>query len=399
MQFLERAGILADVTDAGKRLGFDPGHTYSELEPEMLYKGRQYCFPRQVVGYVFMVNEGTLRNLGLTAPPMRWGFEQFEELGKQFVAAANPPGKPRTAFFANEVRATYVWRSLGLSIFNETMTRCTLDDPRYAQTLKLLHKWTYDDHLLPSSADLQSVATKSATQFGDSRIQMFADGRYAMVFMGRHGLPLIRTHGNLDMSVAETPNGGFPNTGVEGTEVAVYAGSKHAELAEYFLAYVASEEFSDAISVNADAIPPNPATVTTAAYLRPPDYPNEWGLHEKFVQAINDNGIGVEMSPYVLSLDAYVEEENARQAYMAGLCSAEEAGRKAADFINAEIARNLAQDPVLRERYAKDVAVQGRIDQLRAQGKKVPIGWVSNPFYRTYYQKMGWADTSEHDEP
>ncbi len=397
LQVLQQAGMLEDVTEAARANGFDLGHTYSALEPEMIYDGRQYCYPRQVYGFVYVVNDQTFRKYGLNPPPTRWDLDEFESIGRQFVNAANPPGKRRTVFLANEVCTVYLWRSFGLSMFNETLTRCTLDDPRYAETLRLIHKWTYEDHLLPSAADLQSVATKSATQFGDSRIQMFVDGQYAMIFIGRHGLPLIRPHGKLELSVAEPPNGGFPNTSADGTEVAIYAGSKHVQLAELFLEFIASDDFSNEIAVSADSVPPNPATTKTAAYLRPPLYPNEWGIHEKFASAINDIGIGDEVSPYVLTLSGYIAEEDAREAYMAGLCSAQEAGEKAAQHVNAEIERNLEDNPDLRDQYAKDVALQGQIDQLRAAGKRVPLSWISNPFYRKYYQAKGWAETSTHD--
>jgi multiple sugar transport system substrate-binding protein len=394
LQILHQAGMLEDVTDAAKAHGFDVSHTYPALRAEMVYDGRQYSFPRQVYGFVYVANDETFRKYGMTPPPMRWNLDEFEKIGKQFVEAANPPGKRRSVFFANEVRDEFLWRSFGLSIFNERMTRCTLDDPRFAQTLTLIHKWTFDDHLFPTAADLQSVATKSETQFGDSRIQMFVDGEYAMVFIGRHGLPLIRPHGKIPMSVSEPPNGGFPNTSADGTEVAVYAGSKHPELAELFLQYIASKEFSDAISVSADAVPPNPAATQTAAYLRPAAYPNEWGMHEKFSQVINDIGIGEESSPYVLTLSVYLAELDAREAFMGGLCTAQQAGERVAQHVNAELARNLEDNPELREEYAKDVALQARIDKLRTEGKKVPLAWISNPFYRKYYQAMGWADTS-----
>jgi multiple sugar transport system substrate-binding protein len=395
IQYLQQAGLLKDLTVPAKSMGFDLNHTYAALKPELVIDGHQYAFPVLVYAFTYLANNDTFGKYGLPPPPMRWNIEEFEKIGKHFVDAANPPGMPRRYFFANEVRPIYLWRSFGLSMFNETMTRCTLDDPRYVRCLELLHKWAYEDHIIPTAADLQSVANKSAAQFGDSRIQMFSTGRYAMIFVGRHALPQLRAYGNLHMSVVEPPNGGFPNTGVGATDVAIYAGSRHADLAEYFLEFAASSDFSQDIVVSADGIPPNPATTTTTAYLRPPEHPNEWGMHAAFVNILNDIGIEDPFSPYVMTFTAYLMEEDARQRYMSGLCTAQEAARIASDRINTEIQRTLEESPSLRERYEREIALQGQIDELRAHGKLVPLSWVSNSFYRKYYQYEGWADPSK----
>jgi len=34
---------------------------------------------------------------------------------------------------------------------------------------------------------------------------------------------------------------------------------------------------------------------------------------------------------------------------------------------------------------------------LRARGEKVPAVWIENPFYRQYYQSMGWSSEANHD--
>ena len=46
MQFLASAGMLADVTESAKELGFTPDKTYEALQPALFYDGRQYAFPR-----------------------------------------------------------------------------------------------------------------------------------------------------------------------------------------------------------------------------------------------------------------------------------------------------------------------------------------------------------------
>ena len=77
---------------------------------------------------------------------------------------------------------------------------------------------------------------------------------------------------------------------------------------------------------------------------------------------------------------------------MAHLASPAEAGRETADRINAEIDRNLEESPTLRARYDERAALQAKIDQHRAEGRRVPLEWIKNPFYKRYYVYMGWSD-------
>jgi len=126
---LHAVGLLADVTEPAKELGFDPGHTYPAIVSQIAVNDRQYAFPCNAYTTMFWVNKATFAKYGLPAPPKRWDFETFEQFGRQFVGAANPPGKRRTAFFAASVDRDIMRCSLGLSVFNETLTRCRLDDP------------------------------------------------------------------------------------------------------------------------------------------------------------------------------------------------------------------------------------------------------------------------------
>ncbi len=159
MQFLASAGMLADVTDSARKYGFTPDKTYPALAPALFYDGRQYAFPRNPAQTLYWVNKDAFHRVGQEPPPARWTVAEFERLGKAYVAAANPAGQRQEYFFADRALRGELRRSLGLSEFNETLTRCTLDDPRDARVLALVHQWTYEDHLLPSAADKASFDT------------------------------------------------------------------------------------------------------------------------------------------------------------------------------------------------------------------------------------------------
>jgi len=64
------------------------------------------------------------------------------------------------------------------------MTASVANTPENIQAMKLLYKWTYEDHLLPSSAENASFSTASG--YAGSVPQLFNDGRIALMWQGRH---------------------------------------------------------------------------------------------------------------------------------------------------------------------------------------------------------------------
>ncbi len=400
LRYFVSLGVLTDVTERARELGFDTSRTYQAIVPDLTevsfnlqteeYERRQYAFPCNVYVQLLWSNNATFARYGMEPPPRRWTIEEFERIGKELVTRANPPGERHTVFFSSDVDPITLMRSMGLSVYNETLTRCTLDDPRFADTLALLYKWTYEDRLLPSLEDRQSFDTQSG--YGGSVLQLFNMGNYAMVRIGRYGLIQFRRFGSMDLSVSEPPHFDFPNT-TTGTRCAtVYQKSAHPDLALRFLQYLASEDYNMQIVRDADALPPNPKYTDTEAFRRPVDYPNEWGIHEAFSDAARDIAIVNPLSPFVVKRTALRYYFDARGKVMADQASPEEAAADAAAGINAEIDKTLEEQPKLKVRYEEAMQRQKKIDRLREAGQKVPLEWIDNPVLRAYYQYKGWAE-------
>ncbi|MBN2449606.1 MAG: carbohydrate ABC transporter substrate-binding protein [Lentisphaeria bacterium] len=475
MTYRQAVGILEDVTERALELGFDPSQTYEAMGPEITIDGRQYAFPCNVYVHLLWVSRDTFTQYGLPCPSRRWTFEEFEDLGKRFCAAANRPDEPRRHFLVPYLSTQQMHRSLGLSQYNETLTACILDDPRMVRVLELYYKWTYEDHILPTLAERDSFATESG--YGGSTIQLFNSGNYALFPCGRYGLIQLRTFQKnrrekgmprLDLDVVEFPHGGFPNAATGTRAAAVYKGGNHRDLAVYFLAYLASEDYNMNIVRDADALPPNPKYTLTQAYLRPlamlPDltayFPygkeelrrnvaefapefytvtdtvdrdqpiaaadlpappcplrmdqpayrralaefrreydelmadcrTEWGCHEMFSERAQDIAIPYSTSPFILNTEASRIINKATEEFLSDRCSAPEAVRAMQEGVNAEIAQNLREDPKKQPLYDRLCVAQARLDALRAQGRKVPLDLIQNPFHRRYYQVMGWAE-------
>ena len=293
MLYFQQMGLLEDISSQGLEMGFDPDQTFPSMLPQITLHGRQYMFPCNVCSTSPWANLATFRKYGQEPPPWRWSLEEFERRGKAFVAAANPPGERRTAFFINEVSLDVIARSLGVTTFNETLTAPALDDPRYIQALKLVKKWTYEDHLIPTAADASAFSTASG--YGGSMMQLFNQGNYAMVSVGRYGLIQFRQFGALELAVVEPPNGGFPNATTGTRAAALYAGGKQKDLAKYFLEFLASEDYNMQIVDDADGLPPNPLYTQSEAFSHPPKYPNEWKCHDAYLE-LEKIAIGPEFS-------------------------------------------------------------------------------------------------------
>ncbi len=388
--YFHAIGLFDDVTDDAKKMGFSVDQTYPAIGANLTIDGRQYLFPCNVGCMLYFVNKSTFKKFSQPLPPNRWTFDEFESLGKQFVAAANSNPRRPEYFFADTVDREVMRRSLGLSVFNETLTRSILDDPRHVQVLKLIAKWTNEDHILPSAADKSSYAT--AEGYGGAATQLFNDGHYAMLNGGRYLVIQFRKfHPPPDLGWSEPPNGGFPNVSIGMRSAGVYAASKHKDLARYFLKFLASEEYNMNIVEDGDGLPPNPAFTQVEQYLRPPQYPNEWDCQAAFAKEISTNAIPSAGSPFVLFSVATRIDTALYNGMMSGLYTAEFAAFECQKRINQEIDLTLSEQPELRERYDKLVARQKQIDDLRRRGEKVPATWIENPFYRSYYRAMGWS--------
>jgi len=390
MQFLQEAGMLRDVTADAVQMGFDSGRTYPAIAPELLIGGRQYGFPANVFSQLYWVNPGAFARAGQPLPPERWTLDEFEQRGRAYVQAANPPDGPRKFFFTDPIQATHrqiFRRSLGTSLFNETLTGSRLADPRNVALMERVHRWTYADRICPSLADASSFDAQGG--FWGSNAQLFHSGNYAMYLLGRYGLIPLRELPPIPLGVVEPPNGGFPNTVVGARVSAVYQNARHPALALLFLKFLASPAYNEQIVASADALPPVPAYADSESFRNPPEHPHEWGAHQPFLKAAETIGIVNETSPFILPRLAARIEQNAFDAFMAGLMTAPEAMRDADERVAGEIARYLAENPGMRGEFAERIARQDEIDRRLAAGEKIPAEWIENPFHQRYYAHLG----------
>jgi ABC-type glycerol-3-phosphate transport system substrate-binding protein len=283
------------------------------------------------------------------------------------------------------------YRSMGRDFYNETLTGVDIVDPVFEEIYRMLYRWTHDLNILPTSMEAKALSSGSGGGLGAAIFHLFSEGKYGMISRSRWGLLVTRKIGPSKLSVSEFPNGGFRNAVVYYGAAAIYAGSKHKDLAAYLLKFMASEEYNMHIVRSGDGLPPVAKYIETEEFLRPKDFPNEWNVHSRIREIITDIAMPLPSSPFVTLLSVTRIELNAYNKFMSDLSDEREAIQFAAEMINTSMKRTAAESPRLAAKYEKGLRDQAEIDRLRSEEQLVPLHLITNPFYRRYYVEQGWS--------
>jgi len=423
LRFRKSVGILEDITDIANEMGFGLDQTSPSVAPELVapvkmigedgstnYVMRQFAFPCNYTLDLLWVNRETFAKHGVEIPPKRWTIAEFERVGKEFVTKANRPGEMQRVFFISDMHPQTLAGSMGGAIFNETQTAPVANSAAMREAMELRYRWTFETpRLLPTVSERNSFA--SASGYGGAGVAMFAQGNYALFLCGRYMLIQFRVISAervaagktpLDMAVVELPHGVMPVGTSYTRATAIYTGGKHSaaknpddkskQLARYFMAFLASEDYNMNIVRDADGMPPNPKYAQIEEFKRPPAYPDEWEYHEPFEIAARELAVAPESTPFGVDNEIGRVIHRAMDSHINGRQTAAEALKELEDLINAEIARSLKEDPDLVPFYEQRVATQQRIDDLRSRNEPVPLSWITNPYWRKWYQFHDWAD-------
>jgi multiple sugar transport system substrate-binding protein len=407
-------GRVSDMNSLARRMGFGPDKTYPAVTPEISIPApdgslHQYSFPCNVNAPMMFLNKNTFLRYGLEPPPMQWSLDDFEKLGLKLNKIANPDQSHRTVFIAPALDLTVLRRTLGGNNYNETDTRCTVDSPAGIEALAKLYRYTNVDHILPNTAEQNSQATQSG--YGGSTAQLFNDDDFGMWFTGRYLLIQFRkfdadrkAEGKplLNLGVSEMPNGGFPTTVLGARAATVYMAGKHSsedsdQLALYFMQYLTSRDYNMLIVNDADSLPPNPEYVNDPEFLDPKDHPNEKGVSKAFSDAAYNLAIASSYSPFVLDTIFLLNDTAMRDLCLNDQLTPAQAAQREAERVNDEIQRSLTANPSLQPWYDRLVQQQKQIETYRAAGKKVPLAWITDPFWKRYYVFKGWSDPERND--
>jgi multiple sugar transport system substrate-binding protein len=378
------AGVLKDVTDQARQYGFDLSKTYPGSADELTVAGRQYAFPCNVTTEVVTINQAILdREPDLPRPKFDWTWDEFLTWCKAVRKVDSRGNVTRYAIWPNwGFTAREIWPTNGGSIFNETMTRCTLDSPAVLEATKFYYDLMFVHKVMPTPTDI--LAQSAQAGYGDVALHTLGNGLSVSVPIGRYGLIQLRKFKDFRPDVALLPYKVAPMQFIFARATGVNAGARDPNLAARFLQYLASEAYNRLIIDDGDALPPDPAMAYEPEFLRPSAYPGEHdtNAHAKYALAAKQYGVGRECSDFILpSVVNRIVEENL-QGIANQVLSPEDGLRRMTDEINVEIQRAVERDPKLQPAYREACRLQEEIDRLKAAGKPVPPERIANPVLR-----------------
>ncbi len=384
-------GVLEDITCFAQENGLDPCNNYGTARDLLMYDDRQYAVPCNLAARGLLCNVDLFRRYGMEPPPKTWTPEEFEAVGVELIRRANEGRARQEVFFAGAMPEIILplARSMGGDVFNETLTAPTLNTEPFVKALSLYHRWVVDLHLIPTAAEIASENNQGASVNGEATPQLVA-GRYAMILSGRYvNMDLRRFRSEpVTLSFSQPPGYDFKNLVLISRNTAIYKGSKHKEYAKIFLLFLSSREYNDIIIRGSDGLPPNPKWAeNNPDYHTPPGRKYEGNLHTNELAWARTIALPESQSLYYPLADNRIRYAHDRVS--SGLSSVREALELADRNIAHSIRETVAGTVSLQERYARDCELQKKIDTCKAAGRKIPVEWISNPFYREYYRATG----------
>lgn len=375
---LVAAGVLMDVTDLAREYGFSPDKTYASVREEITVDGRQYTFPCNVAIGVLTINRGLLERENLPLPKFDWTWDEFL---KWCLAVRKVDANGRVIRYAMmPFWLPAFWRTNAGTIFNETMTRCTLDSPQVIEATRFYYDLMFKHKVMPTRVAIDAMAAESG--FGGAGVQWVGNELAVGLNMGRYGLIQLRRFKNFKPDAAMLPHKVMPINFVVSRSAGITAGASNPRLAGRFLQYLAGESYNRLIINDSDGMPPSPKAVKDPEFLNPSAHPGEQHVHEKYHRVAAKYSASWEYSRFVNPMAIL----RIFRYYITGLesraLSIEDAMRRMTDEINREIRHAVERDVKLQPAYKKACDLQKKIDQLKKEGKPVPIEWISNPVLR-----------------
>jgi multiple sugar transport system substrate-binding protein len=242
--------------------------------------------------------------------------------------------------------------------------------------------------VMPTPAAVESMASQSG--YGGTNLQVVGGGDILASPWGRYSFIQLRRFESFKPDVALLPYKVMPMQRVSARGAGITACSENPELAARFLQYLAEERYNRQIVKDADALPPNPEAAKWETFTAPPEHPEEGPANVKYYRAAAEYGVGTEYSLYVNPFTVKRIIDN----YLSGLDSQaidiDTALRRMQSDINNRIDNTLREDKQLRKQYEKAMKQQEKINQLKKQGKEIPLEWIENPVIRRLAESGKW---------
>ncbi len=385
------AGILWDVTEEAKKMGFGPDTLPAEIAdlvmlPVLTEAGtvekRQFVYPCNVYHKYIIYNKNLFDQYNVPYPSQDLTWEEYLDLAKRLTIYGESKEIPKV-FGGMGITADEVIWGKGGAFLNESGTRCTLDSKEAIEAMVFVHSLYHKHQVEPTPAVKAGVTLQGGwggniNWLGQGKLGMLWGARWMLVQLRRFNLEQEKAkaewiRNNPDAEQYEGPEvlrlgaclvprfkDAKRYNGYGARSAGINKMGKNREKALNFLQYLASKEYSDLINLGADSKPGNKDYISIEQF-RHPDFQGEDEVHQVAIDAIpysrRRRSSMFVPSPVIERHFAKVKDKIISSAQLspediAGLM------KDATATINLEIARNIKRNPKARKAY----------DALRKQG-------------------------------
>lgn len=392
-QLYHSAGILMDVTDEAKKMGFGPETLPEQIRPLVMmkvldengdYVERQYTYPCNVWHGFIIYNKNLFDKYGVEYPSEDLTWEEYldkvEKLTIYNEGAQTPEvfGGMDAMGWAKTMTQTLIWE-MGGAVMNEDGTRSRFADKETIKALVFYHDLLHKLKAEPTPSSMAGVSGQGGwgngpiNWFGGNKIGMIWGARWMLVSIRRFQMEQKKARKKwleenpgvdpekgpqiLRMGACRVPR--FKN-GVRYTPfgarcAGINRHGKNKYEACKFLKYLATKEYCETINQGADS-KPGPKQFNKIELFDNPEFPGEEEINKMAIASIENSRLQPR-SPFIpkskvsqifskvkdklVSSDKLTPEEIALVA------------RDASDEIDLIIMRNIKRNKSLRIIYEK----------------------------------------------
>jgi multiple sugar transport system substrate-binding protein len=352
-----RSGIAWDITDrltsagVNVRAGF-----WSGPEPTYLHDGRVYGLPTNAAADAIWLHKDLFEQQGVPLPTGPWKWDEFIGVAKRMTLRRADGSVEHFGFMLDWGTWQHFVMQWGGRLFNESGTVCTADSPEVIAATEFMSDLVYRHRVSPTPVEEAAMASRGG--WGSAVMTQFAAKKGAMAMGGRWWLCLLRGCKGLSLGAVEAPHQARRVHRGYGKSLVINSMSPRREKALEFVLFMAARDYNELINHQADALGPVREFAYAEAYLHDPDFPEE-DYNEVWRTAL-EHAQPESFSPFVNGYT--VARIQSRQLDLVKNCAKTpaEAMRAVAREVNAEIARTVAKDPVLRAKYEDAVRGGGK---------------------------------------
>lgn len=343
-----QAGIALDITDDLAKRGVDlRKFAYPAVLPGAMYQGRVYGVPTNVAVDGLWFHRDIWREAGLPAHDGAWTWAQFIPIAQRLTLRDRNGHAQRFGFEFEWWQWREFFAGFGARVYTPDGTRCILDGPKPIAAIQLMQDLVYKYRVSSSPVEDASMATTGG--FGSGGLSVFGAKQAATALGGRWWLAQLRGYKGLDLGVMEAPYATEHRFYGYGRATVINKASRHREAALQYLLFQLGPEYNALVNREADGISAYPLYNRGRAFLHDPAHPEE--RDNAVWRSLAAQAEGPDSSPFISGQVAAQIIKDQLDLVQANEKSPRAAMVTAAAQINAEIARNVREDPQLAAQF------------------------------------------------